>query len=164
MMIPRRTIRQKVLDRQTGFPEPSGRMPLAPEEEVSSSAGRENPQRSRLGLVLLWSAVLTCPCHFPIIVLLGLGGTVLGVYFHAHLVLLFGLSAAYFAAALLVGMWLLHRSHTPGCATCASRAPDNCKQEEQEQRHDKKRIFFCSPDLLCSNDVPLDSVFCPALY
>jgi hypothetical protein len=83
--------------------------------------------------VLLWSAVLTCPCHFPIIVLLGLSGTVLGVYFHAHLVLLFGLSAAYFSAASLSGMWLLRRSREALCATCARRADGEADRDGSEQ-------------------------------
>lgn len=121
-------------DRETAGPTRAGTIPVVvPAREECPPSEGENPKRSRLGLVLLWSAVLTCPCHFPIIVLLLLGGTVLGVYFHAHLVLLFGLSAAYFAAALLAGMWLLRRSHTRGCATCARRAGGEACRDRSEQ-------------------------------
>ncbi len=120
-------------DQETAGPTRTGTIPIAQEDEERTPSEGENPQRSRLGLVLLWSAVLTCPCHFPIIVLLLLGGTVLGVYFHAHLVLLFAFSAAYFALALLIGMWLLRRSHTRGCATCAYRADGEADRDRSEQ-------------------------------
>lgn len=88
---------------EVGHDLPVDRFDRAP-SAASGAAAIGQGRCSLKGALLLWSAVLTCPCHFPLIVLLLLGESALGTYFHAHLVLLFGLSAVYFAVALLVGV------------------------------------------------------------
>lgn len=109
-----------------------------PEDEERPLAEGNTTRRSRLGLVLLWSAGIACPCHFPIIVLLLLGGTVLGVYVHTHFVLLFAASVAYFALALLLGMWLLRRAHTRRGATCTRQGTGEAHQDEHNDADDER--------------------------
>lgn len=66
-------------DRETLWSMRARTIPVAPTREEGNPSEGENPKRSCLGLVLLRSAVLTCPCHFPLIVLLAPGGTALGL-------------------------------------------------------------------------------------
>lgn len=115
-VLPAQVREQRSLDEGTLLPPPEETTLTTP--AVVSNRAADPPRRSRKGILLLWSAALTCPCHFPLIVLLLLGETALGAYLHAHLVLLFGLTAAYFSGALLAGMWLVRQPADPTCAAC----------------------------------------------
>lgn len=63
-------------------------------------------QRSLKGYLLLGSALVTCPCHLPLIATL-LAGTALGGFLREHAALLVLALGAYFVLALLLGLRLL---------------------------------------------------------
>ncbi|MEE9275137.1 MAG: mercury resistance protein [bacterium] len=56
-----------------------------------------------MGKVLVGTAVVTCPCHLPIYLVL-FGGTALGAFLSENLALSFALLTVYFAFALLLGL------------------------------------------------------------
>ncbi len=74
-------------------------------------------QHSRAGVALLWSAVVVCPCHWPLLILGLFGGTVIAAALRSHFLLIVAFATLYFAAAIAVGLWLLHRGRL-ACATC----------------------------------------------
>lgn len=56
-----------------------------------------------MGKVLVGTAVVTCPCHLPIYLVL-FGGTALGSYLADNKGLALGILSAYFAIALFAGL------------------------------------------------------------
>ncbi len=79
---------------------------------------------SRWGVALVWSAVIACPCHWPLLVIGLLGGTALGAALKANFVPVFAVAALYFGLALALGYWLIRRSRqaATSCPVCQSRA------------------------------------------
>lgn len=78
--------------------------------------------RSRAGLALIWSAAIACPCHWPLLLIALAGGTAIGATLRANFVLVFAASAAYFAIAVGLGLWLVRRPHNSraSCTACIS--------------------------------------------
>ncbi len=75
---------------------------------------------SRVGVALVWSAVLACPCHWPLLVVGLLGTTALGAALKENFVSVFAAAALYFAFALTIGFWLVRRSRhaAQSCPQC----------------------------------------------
>jgi len=73
---------------------------------------------SRAGLGLVWSAVVACPCHWPLLVAGLLGGTAAGAALRANFVPVFAGAAIYFGFALGLGYWLIRRAGRRGAAEC----------------------------------------------
>lgn len=75
----------------------------------------------RSGTGLVWAGIITCPCHWPLILLVVLSGTAAGTTLEANFVALFAASAAFSAAAIGAGYLLLRRKQTQtlSCPTCA---------------------------------------------
>jgi len=109
-------IRQK----RDGADFPSGaarwRRPTATEVEMDERR-RGQHQHSRAGITLVWSAVIACPCHWPLLVLGLFGAPVAGTLLHSHFQLIVALATLYFAATIPAGLWLLHR----GKRSCTRR-------------------------------------------
>ncbi len=79
-------------------------------------------QHSRVGVALLWSGVIVCPCHWPALVLGLFGGTVAGALLRSHFLLIVALATLYFAGAIAMGLWLLHRGKN-SCTRCRDLRP-----------------------------------------
>ncbi len=85
---------------------------------VRPASGPIAHQRSRAGVALLWSAVIACPCHWPVIVLGLFGGTLAGAFLRSHFLLIVALATLYFTVAVGAGLWLLRRGKRV-CAGCS---------------------------------------------
>jgi len=62
-------------------------------------------------------AILTCPCHVPIVALL-LSGSALGVFLFRHLILVTLIMGGLFALSLWL-LWQTRDSRTRDCASCS---------------------------------------------
>ncbi len=69
----------------------------------------------------LWLGALVCPCHFPLIVLLALGGTAAGVAARQHVVWLYAGSATLFTAFLVAGLRAGRGTRAPWARQCPWR-------------------------------------------
>ncbi len=74
-------------------------------------------QHSQAGVALLWSGAIACPCHWPALVLGLFGGTLAGALLRSHFLLIVALATLYFAGAIAMGLWLLHRGRR-SCTRC----------------------------------------------
>lgn len=74
--------------------------------------------RSRLGLAQVWSGVVACPCHWPLLLVGLFGGTALGGVVRTHFMPVFAGTALYFALAVGLGYWVLRRGSGKDCAEC----------------------------------------------
>ena len=74
---------------------------------------RELTPRNKAGAIL---AMLTCPCHVVMLVIV-LGGTVVGTWLAAIQAYLF----VGFTALFVVGLWLMIRSSGESCERCESK-------------------------------------------
>lgn len=93
-------------------------------------------RRTLGGYMLVITGLLACPCHVPLtlpLVLALLGGTALGGWLNTHMGLVYGLSAGYFLAALIVGFWWLNR---PGRRSALSLAEEaSCPFQTAPREH-----------------------------
>lgn len=80
-------------------------------------------RRSIGSSLLLITGFLACPCHvsltLPLLVAL-FGRTALGTWRSTHTGLVIGLSAGYFLAAIVLGIWLLKRPSPESGVSCSS--------------------------------------------
>jgi hypothetical protein len=106
--------------------EAAAKLPGPPRQTAESTAmsanapppAAANSDGQRRGVAWLWLSALVCPCHFPLIVLLALSGTVAGVAVRQHLTWLYAISAVLFAGFLFVGL----RFGNQGRMTLGARA------------------------------------------
>ena len=78
-------------------------------------------RRSIGSSLLLITGFLACPCHLPLtlpLLVALFGGTALGTWLSTHTGLVIGLSAGYFLAAIVLGIWLLNRPSPESGDTC----------------------------------------------
>jgi len=78
-------------------------------------------RRSVGSSLLLITGFLACPCHVPLtlpLLVALFGGTALGTWLSTYTRIVIGLSAAYFLAAMVLGLWLLNRRSPESGATC----------------------------------------------
>jgi mercuric ion transport protein len=85
------------------------------------------------GYLLVFSALVFCPCHLPILAAV-LAGTALGASIIDYQGLLFPLMALYFIGALFTGLRWMTREDPTECPSCEPEPTESHVEEPVEEK------------------------------